>query len=237
MDAVIATTEAAAVLVPNVRAVVPHGVDTDRFTPAADRAADWAAAGFGGTLGIATLGRIRPEKGTDLFVAAMLRLLPDLPGAVALVLGRAAPEHQPFLRGLQAQVTAAGLAGRILFPGEIPAGDLPTLMRSLSLVIQLPRYEGYGMVPLEGMASGVPFVASDAGSYRAFAAQGQSGVIVAQETPAEAAEAAAAILADAGRHAAMARAARELAEARFSAAAEAAGIEAVYQQLWSAGAG
>ena len=233
MDAVIATTEAAAAFVPNLFAVVPHGVDTELFTPAANRAADWTAQGFGGTLGIATLGRIRPEKGTDLFVEAMLRLLPNLPGAVALVLGRAAPEHQPFLRGLQAQVAAAGVSGRILFPGEIPAGDLPALMRSLSLVIQLPRYEGYGMVPLEGMASGVPFVASDAGSYRAFAAQGQSGAIVAQDAPAEAAKAATAILADAGRHAAMARAAREIAETRFSAAAEAAGIEAVYRQLWA----
>ena len=229
MDAVIATTEYAAEFVPHVRAVVPHGVDTDLFTPAPDRAAAWAALGFGGTRGIATIGRIRPEKGTDRFVAAMLRLLPDLPGAVALVVGRAAREHQGFLADLKAKIAAAGLAERILFPGEIPADQLPQLMRALSLVVQLPRYEGYGMVPLEGMASGVPFVASDAGDYRAFSAQGRSGVIA----PEEAAEAARALLSDVARHAAMSRAARELAVTSFSARAEADGIGAVYERLWA----
>lgn len=233
MDAVIATTEAAAGFVPHVRAVVPHGVDTELFSPAHNRAAAWGALGYGGELGIATIGRIRPEKGTDLFVEAMLRLLPDLPGATALVLGRAAREHQGFLQGLKDRIAAAGLADRILFPGEIPATTLPALIRALSLVMQMPRYEGYGMAPLEGMASGVPFVASDAGYYRAFSAQGRSGLVVPLDAATEAAEAARALLTDPARHAAMAKAAREVAEVSFSARAEAEGIEAVYQGLWT----
>ena len=230
MDAVIATTERAAEFVPHVRAVVPHGVDTDMFTPSTDRAVDWAALGYGGTMGIASIGRVRPEKGTDLFVQAMLRLLPDLPGAKALVIGRAAREHQGFLRGLQDQAVAAGLADRLLFVGEVPASDLPKLMRALSLVVQLPRYEGYGMVPLEGMASGVPFVGSDAGYYSAFASQGRSGIVVRQESAQGAVEAARTLLA-ADRHAASSAAAREIAVHSFSAATEAAGIEAVYRAM------
>lgn len=232
MDAIIATTDKAAEFVPNVRAVVPHGVDTDMFKPAPDRTTAWAEQGYGGTFGIATIGRVRPEKGTDLFVDAMLRLLPNLPGAVALIIGKATSEHQGFQQMLEAKVKSAGLSDRILFPGEIAATTLPALMRSLSLVVQLPRYEGYGMVPLEGMASAVPFVGSDAGYYASFAAQGRSGVIVAQEA-AHAAEAAQSILGDPGRLAAMSAAAREIASQSFSAATEAAGIEAVYQQLWS----
>jgi mannosyltransferase len=235
MDAVIATTDKAAGFVPNVQAVVPHGVDTEMFTPAEDRAAAWAALGHGGSLGIATIGRIRPEKGTDLFVEAMLRLLPDLPGAKALVIGRAAREHQGFLKGLQDKITAAGMADRILFPGEVPQDRLPALMRGLSLVMQLPRYEGFGMVPLEGMACAVPFVGSDTGYYRAFSAQGRSGAVVPLEDAAGAAAAALAILGDTDRHAALAAAAREVAGHSFSAAREAAGIEAVYQQLWDRG--
>ncbi|GAB4301696.1 MAG: glycosyltransferase family 4 protein [Roseovarius sp.] len=242
MDAVIATSEAAAAWVPHVRAVVPHGVDTGRFVPAADRAAAWAATGWPGRAGIATIGRIRAEKGTDRFVAAMLRVLPAHPGLTALVIGRAARADRPFLARLKAEIAAAGLAGRILFPGEIAPEALPALMRALSLVVQLPRYEGYGMVPLEAMASGVPFVATDQGHYRAFAAAGRAGVIVpeqdgdlaAPQGPArQAAEAIAALLGDAERHAAMARAARELACARFSVAREGEGIAAVYEQLWA----
>ncbi|NUH66219.1 glycosyltransferase family 4 protein [Sulfitobacter sp. S0837] len=234
MDAVIATTERAAEFVPHVRAVVPHGVDTDLFTPATNRAAAWAQLGFGGTHGIATVGRIRPEKGTDLFVEAMLRLLPQRPGAVALVVGRAGGKHDAFLAKLKAQVAAAGLADRLLFVGEYPATDLPRLMRALSLVVQLPRYEGYGMVPLEGLASGVPFVGSDAGYYKAFSDQGRVGQVVPQNAPEAAAEAAMALL-DRAERTDLAQSARDLAEHRFSARAEADGIDAVYRELWQRG--
>jgi mannosyltransferase len=233
MDAVIATTDRAARFVPHVRAVVPHGVDTDLFTPTPDRAAAWAALGYGGSMGIASIGRIRPEKGTDLFIEAMLRLLPDLPGAVALVIGRAAREHQKFDLDLKDRVQRAGLIDRIRFVGELPAADLPALMRALSLVMQLPRYEGYGMVPLEAMASGVPFVGTDAGYYRAFSAQGRCGTVVGHQMPAAAALAAQAILTDPTRHTAMSADARLIAENDFSVTTEAAGIAAVYNQLWS----
>lgn len=233
MDAVIATTEAAAGFVPHVRAVVPHGVDCDLFTPAADRAAAWAALGYGGQVGIATIGRVRPEKGTDLFVDAMIRALPDLPGVTALVVGRAAREHQKYDLDLKDRVQRAGLIDRIRFIGEMPATDLPRLMRALSLVVQLPRYEGYGMVPLEGMASGTPFVGSQAGYFDAFAAQGRGGLVVPQEGAQAAAEAVRAVLSDPARHAAMARAAREVAAGSFSAQAEADGIARVYDMLWS----
>lgn len=235
MDAVVATTEKAASYVPHVRAVVPHGVDTDVFCPPENRLTAWESLGYGGKIGIATIGRIRPEKGTDQFVEAMLHLLPQQPDATALVLGRAGREHQGFLKDLKTRVAAAGLADRILFPGEIRANELPKVMRALSLVMQLPRYEGFGMVPLEGLASAVPFVGSDAGYYRAFSAQGTTGSIVRQDTPADAAEAARCILSDSARYQAMSTKAREVAVESFSAAREAQGIEAVYQELWAKG--
>lgn len=235
MDAVIATSEAAAAFVPHVRAVVPHGVDTDRFVPAADRAAAWAATGHPGRIGLATIGRIRPEKGTDRFVAAMLRLLPWHPDVTALVIGRAARQDRPFLDGLKAEIDKAGLAGRILFPGEIAPDALPGLMRALSGVVQLPRYEGYGMAPLEGMASGVPFVATDAGGYREFSAGGTCGMIVPEDAPDATAQALSGLLRDASRHAAMSRTARNTAETRFGIHGEVDGINAVYEDLWAGG--
>lgn len=229
MDAVIATTDRAADFVPHVRAVVPHGVDTAAFHPAPDRAAAWAATGYPGTRGIATIGRIRPEKGTDRFVDAMLRFLPGHPGVTALVVGRAAKAHQPFLQDLRARINGAGLGDRILFPGEISPGALPALLRGLSAVVQLPRYEGYGMAPLEAMASGVPFVANNQGYYRSFSDSGRSGLIV--DDGADAALALTACL-DPARHATMSRAARQTAETRFGIRQEAEGIGAVYDQLW-----
>lgn len=233
MDALIATTREAADYVPNVHAVVPHGVDTDVFKPAENRDLDWQKLGYGGRRGIATIGRVRPEKGTDIFVEAMLKALPDLPDTVALVLGRASREHQGFLNDLKGRVSAAGMEKRILFPGEIAASDLIGLMRALSLVVQLPRYEGYGMVPLEGMASAVPFVGSATGYYNEFSTQGQCGVVVGLEATDEAAHAVGKIMSDPDRHTGMATSSRRIACENFSAAKEAAGIEAVYDGLWN----
>ena len=235
MDAVIATTPEAATFVKNVRAVVPHGVDTERFHPAEARAEAWKNCNFPGTAGIATIGRIRPEKGTDRFVAAMIEALPHLPGYTALVIGKAAPEHQSFLTGLKSQIVTAGLSGRILFAGEIEASRMPDLVRGLSLLVALPRYEGYGVTPLEAMASGVPFVSSDAGWFEEFSGGGTAGVVIRDGDPQRAAEHIVAILSDPTRHAVMAKAARTRAVDHFSVAGEADAINAVYEELWAQG--
>ncbi|MES7358587.1 hypothetical protein U6X56_12390, partial [Cutibacterium acnes] len=72
MDAVIATTPKAASFVPNTTAVVPHGVDLQRFSPPPDKASAWADSGLPGRYGIGVFGRVRPDKGTDVFVDAMI---------------------------------------------------------------------------------------------------------------------------------------------------------------------
>lgn len=235
MDAVIATTVEAASFVPNVRAIAPHGVDTDTFYPASNRAEAWSLTGFPGTQGVATIGRIRREKGTDRFVEAMIALLPSHPGLTALVLGRAARSDQAFLERLQGKIEQAGLSDRILFPGEVPAEELPALMRALSLVVQLPRYEGYGMTPLEGMASGVPFVATDQGYYRSFSAQGSCGVIVPDEDQQATVKTISELLHAPERLETMSYAAQEAAVLQLSAAREADEISKVYEDLWAKG--
>jgi len=233
MDAVIATTEAAAKYVPHVRAVVPHGVDTHAFHPAEDRAATWAATGFPGKRGIATVGRIRPEKGTDQFVDAMIRVLPDHPDTTALVIGRAGGSNDAFLAELKSRIAAAELSDRILFLGEIEPVQLPNILSALSLLVPLPRYEGYGMTPLEAMASGVPFVATDTGYFRAFSAQGDAGRVVPLGDVDGAVAEVEALLSDADRLETMSRRAIEVARDGYGIQTEVDGINAVYQQLWN----
>lgn len=229
MDAVIATSDAAADLVPHVRAVAPHGVDCDLWHPAEDRAAAWAATGYGGSYGIGNVGRVRAGKGTDIFVDAMIRALPDLPGATALVIGRAKPKERQFVEELKQRIAKAGLSERILFAGEVPADKLPALIRSLSLVLAVPRYEPYGMTPIEAMASGVPVVVSDTGNFAAFAGNGEAGRLVPTGDAQAAAEATRAVLAEGE---ARARAARARAVAQFNLKGEASAVRAVYERMW-----
>lgn len=233
MDSVIATSDVAARFVPHVRAVVPHGVDTERFHPAPDRAVAWAQTGFPGRIGFATIGRIRPEKGTDQFVAAMLQILPKFPDATALVIGRAGRADQAFLDGLKQQVRAAGLSERFLFLGELEPEMLPSLVRSLSLLVPLPRYEGYGMTPLEAMASAVPFVATDTGYFNAFSDAGRAGTVVPLGDVTGAVTAIEGLLGNPSALAGMSVSALAHARAQYGIGTEVAGIDAVYEQLWA----
>lgn len=244
MDAVIATTQEAASFVPNTRLVVPHGVDTARFHPLAppdEARTAWQTTGFGGDYGIVTVGRIRPEKGTDLFVRAMIEALPQLPGAQAVVIGAAKSEHQGFLDALKSDIAQAGLKDRFTFPGEIAAQDLPSVLRATRLLVALPRYEGYGMTPLEAMASGVPVVLSDTGHFAAFCGcdapdaapdTNSAGRLVACDDPKAAADAIVTLLTDPELHAQLASNARTRAVTRFSVQQEADAIARVYEELW-----
>ena len=140
-----------------------HGVDLEKFHPAQVAEDAFSASGLPGRRAIGCFGRIRHQKGTDLFVDAMIALLPDFPDWTAMVTGRVTAEHQPFAGDLQRRVAAAGLADRIVFLGEVP--DIKLWYRRVSLYVAPSRNEGFGLTPLEAMASGSPVVASDAGAY------------------------------------------------------------------------
>ena len=168
-----------------------------------------------------------------MFVGAMLRLLPDVPDLTALIVGKVAREHEGFAAELKRRIAAAGLSKRVLFVGEVSPDRTPDLIRALSLVVNLPRYEGYGVVPLEAMASGTPFVASEAGHYRAFSAKGTTGIVVPVEDADGAADAVNALLGAPERYAAAQRAGRLLVEADYSAGREAQAISEVYEALWA----
>ena len=69
---------------------------------------------------------------------------------------------------LEDRIKKTGLTERIRFLGEIPSQDLPDLLKGCKALVALPRYEGYGLTPLEGMACGLPIVASKTGYFEEF---------------------------------------------------------------------
>ncbi len=231
-DAVIATTEEAAAFVPNVHAVVHHGVDAERFRPAEDRAAAWKLGQYPGQFAIATIGRIRPEKGTDLFVEAMIRLLPRYPDATALIIGKVTTSQGSFQGELKRQIDAAGLTKRIIFTGEITSDQLPQLVRSLSLLVAAARYEGYGMTPLEAMASGVPVIASDTGFFPEFIGANEAGFLVDQLNPVQISLLAQRLIDNPVEMHHKSVRARQRAVNLFDLKFEVEGIHRVYRDLW-----
>src|SRR5947199_2273101 len=97
---------------------------TDRYAPAADRAAAFAQTGLPGRYAIGCFGRVRAQKGTDVFVEAMMALLPRHPDFSAVIVGAITPDQIAFADGLKARIAAAGLQSRIVITGELPIEEV-----------------------------------------------------------------------------------------------------------------
>ena len=179
MDSIITTSHATNhYLEPKSKTIIPHGIDTDRYQPAENRTESWKALGYPGSRGIGIFGRIRPSKGTDLFVDALLQLLQKDPETTAIICGETTAANEAFQQQLQQKIDAAHLTQRILFIGTQDFDALPKLFKSLSLVVAASRNEGFGLTVLEAMASGTPVVASEAGAWKDIVTSGEVGFCV-----------------------------------------------------------
>ncbi|MBB3996327.1 glycosyltransferase family 4 protein [Aureimonas pseudogalii] len=233
MDAVIATSTRGGAYLDVPHTVVTHGIDLGRFHPSADRAASRQALDLDPNMrAVGCFGRVRHQKGTDLFVDAMIALLPRHPGWQALIAGRATAEHAGFERELRGRITAAGLEDRIRFVGE--HRDIERWYRALDLFVAPQRWEGFGLTPLEAMASGVPAVAADVGVFPDVVTA-ETGTLVPRGDLDALKAAIEPYLGDDDRRAAMATAAAQKARQDFPLAREAAEINAVYARLWARG--
>lgn len=231
MDAVVATSARSGSFLEVPHRVVMHGVDIQRFHPPGTEDDNWEASGLPGRYGIGCFGRIRHQKGTDLFVDAMIELLPHYPDWTAVLLGRVTAEHRCFADKLQRRIREAGLEKRILFLGEV--ANVGPWYRRLSLYVAPSRNEGFGLTPLEAMASGTPVVASDAGAYSEMIAPDVGAVVPAGNGKALTA-AIEGYLADPNRALHQRGAARAHVEKNFPLAQEAASLREVYEKLWNA---
>jgi mannosyltransferase len=234
MDAVITTSERSGSFLEVPYTVVPHGTDFEHFHPPRDSQDDFASTGLPGKYAIGCTGRIRHQKGTDLFIDAMVRLLPKYPEWTAIITGRTTADQLVFERELKSKVASAGLTERIFFLGDVE--DIAAWYRRFTLFVAPSRQEGFGLTPLEAMASGTAVVVSDAGSFPSMIRPGVNGALV----PAGDADALVAAIEPYFLEPELAkeqgRAALEFVHANFSLAAEARGIRAVYDRLWNEGA-
>ena len=230
MDTVIATSARSGWYLKVPYTVVMHGVDCKRFHPPAGPEDFFESTRLPGRYAVGCFGRIRPQKGTDLFVEAMTRLLPDFPDWTAVIGGRAAPAHREFHQSLVDGIASAGLADRIVFLGEVP--DVRAWYRRIILHVAPARNEGFGLTPLEAMASSTAVVASDAGSHAEVVVEGVTGSVVPAGVGDALTRALRNYLASPDRAVAHGRNARAHVEGNHSLGNEVRGVNAVYDGLW-----
>ena len=177
MDAIIATNDISASFLKREATVIPHGVDTETYAPASDRAAAFADSGLPGRFAIGCFGRVRAQKGSDVFVDAMCRLLPRYPDFTAVMVGAITPEQSGFASDLKKRIEAAGLQSRIVITGELEIEDVQRWYRRLTIYAFTSRNEGFGLTLIEAMSVGAALVASRAGAAGLVIEDGVSGVL------------------------------------------------------------
>src|SRR6195256_3629775 len=133
MDAIIATSALSADFLKRESTVVMHGIDTVYYAPPANRTVAFAQSGLPGRYAIGCFGRVRAQKGSDVFVEAMCRLLPRYPDFTAVMVGAIMPEQTVFANDLKRRIEAAGIAPRVVMTGELPIEEVQRWYRRLTI--------------------------------------------------------------------------------------------------------
>lgn len=157
-------------------AVIPCGVDLDTFTPEGEMAPRTERPR------ILVVGRIVERKGVD----TVIRALALVPQAELVVVGGPDADGldtDPDIRRLRDTARECGVGGRVRFHGRADHDQVPALMRSADVVVSMPWYEPFGIVPVEAMACGVPVIASAVGGHLDTVIHEVTGVLLAPRSP------------------------------------------------------
>ncbi len=121
-----------------------------------------------------TVGPIVPSKGQDLLVRALAECA-DLDWSCTLV---GAPDlDRDFVTSLQDIATSSGIEDRLVLAGPLSSIALDDLRSQSDLMISASRREAYGMAVAEGLAAGLPVIATDVGGHREAVGQAADGTL------------------------------------------------------------
>lgn len=176
LDGRIAVSEASRTFndkyLPGDYVVIPNGINVAHFggqdVCALDRYQD-------GRLNVLFVGRLEHRKGFKYLLRAWPLVRRALPNARLLVVGAYSKRHKrPFVLYARQQ----GIRG-VRFVGHVNYDDLARYYRTADVFCAPSTgFESFGIVLLEGMAAGVPVVASDIPGYRSVLDDGVQGTLV-----------------------------------------------------------
>jgi glycogen(starch) synthase len=143
--------------------VIPNGIDPEDLQPHDEPELRRLRSEFAapGEKLVLLIGRLVYEKGFQLALEAMPRLVQEVPGTRFLVAGSGTHEQE-----LRRQAADLGLLEHGTFLGWIGDDVLHSLYPIADICVVPSIYEPFGLVALEAMASGCPCIVADTGGLR-----------------------------------------------------------------------
>ena len=173
------------------------------------------------------VGRVCHEKGVDLLIRAAQTVLRRAPETRFLLVGPDWGDRAAF----ETQVTEAGLAGKVIFTGDLPRPSVLAAYRSADLLGFPSRYEAFGIVLIEAMAAGLPVVATRAAAIPYVVEHGRTGLLGAVEDTDALAAGLLQLLRDPALRMTMGATAARHVAAHYSRAAQVRRAEAIYRSV------
>jgi D-inositol-3-phosphate glycosyltransferase len=170
-------------------AIIPPGVDLERFHPIDKKEAKKRVGIPCGDANILFAGRIEPLKGVDTMLLAMALIQQSCPEAVknccmAIIGGDPwaddLDEEMARLQDLRDELQIHDL---VVFLGAKDQEILPNYYAAAEMVVMPSHYESFGMVALEAMAMGTPVIASEVGGLAHLVKHGYTGYHVPSRNP------------------------------------------------------
>jgi colanic acid/amylovoran biosynthesis glycosyltransferase len=177
------------------------------------------------------VGRLVEKKGTALLLEAMAQIEGEL-----VVIG-----DGPLRGRLQRRAAALGISRRVRFLGNLPRDAVAAwmarawLLAAPSITARDGDSEGLPTVVIEAAAASLPVVVSDHSGLPEAVADGETGFVVSEGDAHALATRIATLLLAPDLRSRMAVAARRLAEEKFDAQKQAAGLEALYDEVAGCG--
>ncbi len=193
--------------------VIPNAVDIDKFTLGGppDPALK-ARLGLAGTRVLGFIGSFYAYEGLDLLLAALPQILQQAPDVRVLLVGGGPQEAN-----LRQQARDLGIADKVVFTGRVPHGEVNRYYDLVDVLVYARRSMRLTelvtpLKPLEAMAQGRLFIASDVGGHRELIRDGETGVLFRAGDAAALTQAVLGLLATPERWPAMRAAARHFVE-------------------------
>ena len=145
--------------------VIPNGIDLQMFTGMNDRIF------LEGNPSVLYVGHFARLKGVDILIQAIAKLRLELPNIKLHLVGRG---NVPYFASLAKK---EGVEKNVVFHSWATQSMVASYYKSADVCVFPSRLEGFGIVILEAMASGIPIIASDIPSFRELISNGIDGCL------------------------------------------------------------
>jgi PEP-CTERM/exosortase A-associated glycosyltransferase len=163
--------------------VIPNAVDIEKFSAGgAPNEALKVQLGLAGMRVLGFIGSFYAYEGLDLLLTALPRVLNQASDVRVLLVGGGPQEE-----ALKQQARQLGIADKVVFTGRVPHSEVNRYYDLADLLVY-PRHSMRltelvtPLKPLEAMAQGRLFVASDVGGHRELIRDGETGVLFRAES-------------------------------------------------------